>query len=183
MTGRVVVPYDLLVGGLLMRPAYRRLAGTVAREVPPGGAVLDVGTGPARLLRAMAALRPDLVLTGIDPSADMLARARRQTAGVPGFRLVEAFAEDLPVGDASQDAVVSSLSSHHWADAAAAIAEQARVLTPGGRWWLLDLRRELSEQLPERIRQAGLDCVAVDPRLGWYYGRRFGLLTARKAAG
>jgi ubiquinone/menaquinone biosynthesis C-methylase UbiE len=49
----------------------------------------------------------------------------------------------LPYRDGSVDLVVSTLSQHHWPDPAAALAELSRVLAPGGRIWIYDLRRAL----------------------------------------
>src|SRR5690606_3794034 len=54
----------------LFRGIYRRLARDIAGFAPDGGHVLDVGTGPGVLLAELARIRPDLRLTGVDPSAD-----------------------------------------------------------------------------------------------------------------
>lgn len=180
MAGWVVRPYDWFVGGVLMRGTYRRIADGATVGIPDGGRVLDVGTGPGRLVAEIAGRRPGLDVVGIDPSADMLARARRRTAGFENARAVLAAAEDLPFEDGSIDAVVSSLSSHHWADAGAALAEQARVLRPGGRLWVLDLASHLDEDLGETIADAGLRLTDDDPGLPGLAGRRLVLLSARK---
>jgi ubiquinone/menaquinone biosynthesis C-methylase UbiE len=117
----------------LMRGPYRRIAVDVVSAAPPGAGVLDVGTGPGRLLVEIARLRADLRLTGVDLSRDMVATARRNLADL-GERAtaVEGDVADLPFGDDSFDLVVSSLSLHHWADPAAGAGELARVLRPGG---------------------------------------------------
>jgi len=127
-----------------MRPLYRAMARTVVADLPPGGRLLDVGTGPGRLLLAIARLRPDVEAVGIDPSPDMVDRAEShaRAAGVGGRVTARvATAEDLPFPDSSFDVVVSSLSAHHWADPARGVVEQARVLRPGGHLWVCDLRR------------------------------------------
>jgi len=122
---------------------YRAAAGQLLAELPSGGRVLDVGTGPGQLLVEVARRRPDVTGAGIDPSADMIGHAqRRLTAATAAdrFDLHVAAAEDLPFPDGSFDAVVSTLSSHHWADPSAAVDEQARVLRPHGKLWIFDLR-------------------------------------------
>ncbi|HLT11379.1 MAG TPA: class I SAM-dependent methyltransferase [Micromonosporaceae bacterium] len=125
----------------LFRGIYRRLARDIAGFAPDGGHVLDVGTGPGVLLAELARIRPDLRLTGVDPSADMVDAARRNCAQY-GERIValEGDAARLPLDDRSADVVVSSFSLHHWDDPAAAAPELARVLRPGGRVVIYDFR-------------------------------------------
>jgi SAM-dependent methyltransferase len=50
---------------------------------------------------------------------------------VPGVEVLEGVAEDLPLGDASVDAVVVG-NAFHWFDGARAVGELVRVLRPGG---------------------------------------------------
>src|SRR5258705_7495374 len=77
--GRSSRVYDVMSRRVL-RGMYRRLAADVAAVAPDGAAVLDVGTGPGVLLVELAKLRPDLRLTGVDLSADMIAAAQRNLA-------------------------------------------------------------------------------------------------------
>jgi len=137
--GRSSRIYDL-VSRRVLRGLYRRLATDVAGVAPNGGAVLDIGTGPGVLLVELAARRPDLRLTGLDLSADMIAAATRN---------LERFGEQacarvgdvtsLPFPDRSFDLIVSSLSLHHWDHPEAAVPELARVLRPGGQVYIYDL--------------------------------------------
>ena len=142
LVGRHAALYDQLMTRALGW-LYRSVANRVLATLPHGADVLDVGTGPGRLLVELATRRPDIHLTGIDPSADMVGHANRRlekaALAIPGDIRV-ASAESLPFPDEAFDAVVSTLSSHHWADPAAAVAEQARVLRPGGVLWIFDLR-------------------------------------------
>lgn len=132
--------YDIAARRLL-RGVYRRLAVDVADLAPPEGAVLDVGTGPGVLLVEVARRRPDLRLTGVDLSADMVAAANRNL-GPFGDRATATVGNvtDLPFPDGSFDLVVSSLSLHHWDHPEAAGPELARVLKPGGRLCVYDFR-------------------------------------------
>jgi ubiquinone/menaquinone biosynthesis C-methylase UbiE len=180
MSGWIVRPYDLVVGGLLMRGTYRRIADAVTVGVADGGRVLDVGTGPGRLVAEIARRRPGLTVVGVDPSADMIGRARSRTAALANAQVRLAAAEDLPLEDDSVDAVVSSLSSHHWADSGRALAEQVRVLVPGGRFWLVDLAGHLAEDMADQIEAVGLWPTDEDPGLGAGVFRRLRVLTARK---
>lgn len=136
--GRSSRVYDVLSRRVL-RGMYRRLAADVAGAAPDGGAVLDVGTGPAVLLVELAGRRPDLRLTGVDLSADMVTAAKRNLE--PFGDRASALVGDvtsLPFPDRSFDLIVSSLSLHHWDDPEAAVPELARVLRPGGRVYIYD---------------------------------------------
>ncbi|HYI58453.1 MAG TPA: class I SAM-dependent methyltransferase [Microlunatus sp.] len=180
MTGWVVPLYDWFVSGVLMRGTYRRIAAGLTAGVRDGERVLDIGTGPGRLVAEIARRRPGLEVVGIDPSPDMLRRARSRTSRLANARAVLASAEDLPFEDESVDAVVSSLSSHHWADSADALAEQARVLRPGGRLWVLDLASHLDDDLSAEVTAAGLRLTDEDAAPRGVVGRRLVLISARK---
>ena len=98
--------------------------------------MLDVGTGPGVLLVELARRRPDLRLTGVDLSADMIAFAGRNLGGRGEVHVGDV--ADLPFEDGSFDVIVSSLSLHHWESPADAVPELARVLRPGGRVLIYD---------------------------------------------
>jgi ubiquinone/menaquinone biosynthesis C-methylase UbiE len=150
--GRSSRMYDF-VSRRVLRVFYRRLAADVAAEAPPGGAVLDVGTGPGVLLVELAKRRTDLRLTGVDLSADMVAAATRNLE--PFGERAAAQAGDvtaLPFADKSFDLIVSSLSLHHWDHPEAAVPELARVLRPGGRVYIYDFPIAPFDKLSDAAR-------------------------------
>jgi ArsR family transcriptional regulator len=106
---------------------------------PEIGRLLDIGTGTGRLLELVA---PHVsAALGIDASRAMLALARSRLAH-PGLthcavRLADMYR--LPLPDAGFDAVVLQMVLHYAEDPAAALAEAARVLAPGGRLLVVDL--------------------------------------------
>jgi ubiquinone/menaquinone biosynthesis C-methylase UbiE len=156
ITGGHAAYYDRVVSRLLLGRLYAAAAQRVTEAAPNAASILDVGTGPGRLLVEIAHRRPDLRLTGVDPSADMVARAQAvaRDAGVSGrIDVRAAAAEALPFGDGEFDVVVSTLSAHHWNDLAAGIREQARVLRPGGDLWVLD-RRASADSVRAALREA-----------------------------
>jgi len=138
----------------LLRGFYRRLADDIAATAPQGGAVLDVGTGPGVLLVELARRRPDLQLTGIDLSADMIVAAARNLSEF-GATATVGSVTDLPFPDGSFDLIVSSLSLHHWDEPEAAVPELARVLRPGGRLVVYDLRFAPFDKLATAARDGG----------------------------
>jgi ubiquinone/menaquinone biosynthesis C-methylase UbiE len=110
----------------------------------PEGVLVDVGCGPGFLAAQASRRFPGLKVIGLDISEEMLALARRNW-GAGAYRdleLINGNAQHLPFADGALDCLVSSLSIHHWTDAPMAFREFKRVLKPGGRLLLLDLRRD-----------------------------------------
>lgn len=120
---------------------FRPIAADVARALPEGGRVLEVGSGPGHLAIQMASAH-GLDVVGLDLDAAMIERARgnaaRTAAATPPSFVVGDVAS-LPFPDDTFDVVVSTLSMHHWEDPSAGLNEIARVLKPGGRALIWDL--------------------------------------------
>ena len=99
--------------------------------VAPGKDVLDVacGTGNATIPAARAGAR----VTGLDFAPALLDIAREQAAdAMVEIDFVEGDAQELPFGDASFDAVVSTFGHMFAPDQCARRREMKRVLRPGG---------------------------------------------------
>jgi ubiquinone/menaquinone biosynthesis C-methylase UbiE len=155
-TGRSSRFYNLMSRRVIRR-MYRRFATDIAAVAPPGAQLLDVGTGPGILLVELAALRPDLRLTGVDLSPDMVSAAQRNLAPL-GDRATAQVGDvtRLPYPDDSFDLIVSSLSLHHWDDPGAAVPELARVLRPGGQVRIYDFPFAPFGALTEAARAASV---------------------------
>ena len=111
-------------------------------ELSAGQRVLDVGCGTGTLaIEAAKAVGPNGRVDGIDPSPEMIARAKSK-ALVSGqnAHFQEAGIESVPFPDRSFDAVLSSLMFHHLDGPLqlAGLAEIHRVLAPGGRLTIID---------------------------------------------
>ena len=102
-------------------------------NIPSGGVALDVGSGPGNVTASLAhAAGSDGIALGVDISEPMLARAVHAEAG-PRVGFLRADAQQLPFRDETVDAVVSLAMLQLIPNPAAAVAEMARVLRPGGR--------------------------------------------------
>jgi ubiquinone/menaquinone biosynthesis C-methylase UbiE len=135
--------------------------------------VLDVGCGTGTL--AIAAARrvgPSGAVDAIDPSADLLARARkkaRRAGAEVSFNL--GAADALPFPDNSFDLVLSTLVWHHLEHEAIknAALEAHRVLKPRGRFMLVDIGgvQEPGKRTMHAPHggQVVFDLAAIAPRL------------------
>jgi ubiquinone/menaquinone biosynthesis C-methylase UbiE len=103
----------------------------------PGDAVLDVACGPGNTTRRLARdVGPDGLVVGLDAAAGMLAQGVRDTRD-ERLAFVRGDAEALPFEDQSFDGVACHGALYLIGDPFAALAEQVRVLKPGGRIALL----------------------------------------------
>jgi len=100
----------------------------------PGERVLDVACGTGVVARLAAELVGAAgTVAGLDSNPGMLAVARSTTPPGMAIDWHEASAEEMPLPDASFDAVLSQMGLQFVPDKDAALSEMARVLVPGGR--------------------------------------------------
>ena len=97
-----------------------------------GGRVLEIGAGTGVNLDLYPEAVEELVLVEPDPHMAKRLRARLAESG-RAARVIEAPAERLPYEDSSFDTAVGTLVFCTIPDPAAALAEAARVLKPGGK--------------------------------------------------
>ena len=117
----------------MLAPLYRR----VGAEVPiERGRLLDVGCGPGRLDRLLAAANPELTVVGLDASPEMVRQAGLGPA-LPNLEFRTGSVESLDLAD-KFDFAVSLLSFHHWEEPDRGLAAVHRALRPGGRFWIYE---------------------------------------------
>ncbi len=117
-----------------LRPAGDGWNQLAERELAPLAGttrLVDVGCGTGRFA-VLAADRLGARVWGVDRSAEMLREAKRRPGG-RGVGWRRADAEQLPFRDRWFDGAHSHLVLHLVDDLPAAVAELARVLSPGGR--------------------------------------------------
>jgi ubiquinone/menaquinone biosynthesis C-methylase UbiE len=131
-------------------PQMRLLRWFVARRavaMTQAGQAVDLGSGPGHLVIKLAQAAPDLMVTGIDLSDEMLAEAERyaRRSGLEDrITFKRGNVAQIPFPDSSLDLVVSTLSLHHWSDPVGVLDEIVRVLRPGGSFLVFDLRRDMT---------------------------------------
>lgn len=116
-----------------LSPLHRRIGAEIPIEE---GRLLDVGCGPGKLSRLLAAANPALEVVGLDASPDMLRQARRGPA-LPNLEFHEGRVEDASFEEAF-DFAVSVLSFHHWEEPQRGLAAVHALLSPGGRFWIYE---------------------------------------------
>jgi ubiquinone/menaquinone biosynthesis C-methylase UbiE len=121
----------------------RRIILKALTQHRPQGILVDIGCGPGYLAAGISRRFPDLMVTGLDISDEMVRLAKRNwSSSYPGVEFLMGDAQRLPFPDNAVDFIVSSLSLHHWVDSRVAFREVHRVLKPGGQFLVFDLRRD-----------------------------------------
>ena len=133
----------------------------------PIGSLLDIGTGTGRMLELFAPRAE--VAVGIDRSSDMLrlARVKLEAAGIGGATLRQGDMYALPLADSSADSIILHQVLHYAQQPGAAIAEAARVLSPGGRLLVIDFAQHDRAELREQDAHLRLG-FADDAMRGWF---------------
>jgi len=113
--------------------------------------VADLGCGEGYL--TVEASRWASTVVAVDRSETVLERARALATRRRVSNVVwkQGELEKLPIRDASVDVALLSQALHHAVDPARAIAEAARILVPGGRLLVLDLREHEEGWVRDRL--------------------------------
>ena len=142
----------------------------------PIGQLIDIGTGTGRMLELFAGRAGHAL--GIDRSSEMLrlARAKLSEQGLGNTELRQADLYALPLGDGAADVAIIHHVLHFAQQPGAAIAEAARVLTPGGRLLIADFAPHDREEL--RARDAHTRLGFSDEQMATWFAAA-GLAPAR----
>lgn len=113
---------------------YRSFLQPVIEEIPAKSTVLDIGTGPAKLLQILVQEK-NADCTGIDIDAGMLAEARTKLAGTSARLFQINTGSDLPFEDNSFDEIFFCNVLFNLSPEAGLILlqEASRVLKPDGK--------------------------------------------------
>lgn len=135
---------------------YGRRAHELALYLPKGSLILDLGTGRGKLLFELAELGFRVI--GLENNTEMVKRGNNQIHEknlASDTRFMEGSALDIPLADESFDAVADIGLLHHIkpADYPAYASEAARVLKPGGFFFLVTLSKATPQYLSWRPNQ------------------------------
>lgn len=111
------------------------------------GTALEIGHGPGYLGLEWLKFTTNTRLVGLDISPDMQKMAQKNAEDYGFAERTEYHlgnCNTLPFEDDSFDAVFSNGSLHEWSEPQKAFNEIWRVLKPGGRYYVSDLRRDMS---------------------------------------
>ncbi len=146
------------------------------------GRLVDIGTGTGRMIELFADRAASVI--GIDRSSEMLrlARTKLDEAGVGSASLRQGDMYALPLADGSADVVLLHQVLHYAHAPAAAIAEAARLLAPGGRLLIVDFAPHDREDLRQRDAHARLG-FADEAVLGWLQAAQLDAAAIDRLAG
>ena len=146
----------------------------IIKEGISAGMALEIGPGPGYLGLEWLKKTNGTRLKGLEISEDMIALARKNAAGYGLADRVEYYlgdAQKMPFEDKHFDAVFTNGSLHEWAHPENIFNEIARVIKPGGKYIISDLRRDMIAPIRWFL------WLTVKPK-----GMRPGLITSIKAS-
>ncbi len=136
---------------------FRKLAEALAGQVVPGGSVLEVAPGPGYLAIELARLGTYRV-TGLDISRTFvrMATENAQQAGVVAM-FHQGDAAAMPFPAEHFDFIVCRAAFKNFTEPVQALNEMFRVLRPGGKALIIDLRSDApAEALNAEVKRMGL---------------------------
>ena len=138
---------------------FQALAERLAKAIPPGAQLLEVAPGPGYLAIEIAK-RGQYAITGLDISKTFVeiatANARRASVTID-FQHGNASA--MPFADDTFDLILCRAAFKNFSQPLAAMNEMYRVLKPGGRALIIDLRKDASMD--------DISAYIKDANLGW----------------
>jgi ubiquinone/menaquinone biosynthesis C-methylase UbiE len=143
-----------------MMNEYVTLAQRIAAQLAPASAVLEVAPGPGYFCIELARLGA-FQITGLDLSRTFVRLAAMQAAKARvSVEFLEGSASSLPFPARSFDFVVCRAAFKNFAKPDEALHEMSRVLRPGGRALIIDLKADATpDAIREHIDAMGLSTV------------------------
>ncbi len=163
MFNRIAHRYDTMNRLMTVGQDVRWRRAVIRRAaLPANSRLLDLGAGTGDLAQEALRQHPDCLPTAADFTLGMMYQGRER----PGANRIDWNAADalhLPYPDQSFDAVVSGFLLRNVSDIRQSLAEQYRVLKPGGRLVALDTTRPPQSLLTPLIK---IHLHTIIPTLG-----------------
>jgi ubiquinone/menaquinone biosynthesis C-methylase UbiE len=143
-----------------MMNEYITLAQRIAAQLAPGSAVLEVAPGPGYFCIELARLGA-FQITGLDLSRTFVRLATMQAAKARvAVEFLEGSASNLPFPARSFDFLLCRAAFKNFAKPDQALHEMSRVLRPGGRALIIDLKADATpDSISQYIDALGLSTV------------------------
>ena len=135
-------------------------------EKEPFRDLLDAGCGPAPMISLLSEKYPDRHYTGLDLTPAMIEQAKKKN--IPNATFVVGDCENFPFKNNSFDAIICSMSFHHYPNPQAFFDSVKRCLRPNGRLLLRDVTSDnkVLVWLMNCCRKAGLKVEKFEIRKG-----------------
>jgi ubiquinone/menaquinone biosynthesis C-methylase UbiE len=138
--------YDHLTNIRGINQGFEEIALFLDDQIKQGN-LLDIGTGPGRLLKAIHEKNPDLNLFGLDISSSMMDLARHNLRSIKNL--------DLRIGNIVKtdyssnffDGIVSTGSFYNWDQPVEGLNEIFRILKPGNIAYIFETTRDYDKKL------------------------------------
>lgn len=143
-----------------MMKEYVELARRISNEIPRGSAVLEVAPGPGYFCTELAKLG-SYAITGLDISHTFVKMAAKKAAQA-GVKVdfKQGSASKMPLQSSTFDFLLCRAAFKNFAEPVAALQEMSRVLRPGGRGLIIDLKRNASpEEVGRQVDAMGLSTM------------------------
>lgn len=145
-----------------MMNEYVELAERIASQLAPGSSALEIAPGPGYFSIELAR-RGSYIVTGIDISRTFVRMAAKKAAetGVKvDFR--QGSASNLPIQSDSYDFLLCRAAFKNFGEPVRALQEMCRVLKPGGKGLIIDLKGDIPSGNQPASRWHGIIHVQPD---------------------
>ena len=117
-----------------MERRHKRLAARMLEriEIPLDARLLDIGCGYGWIAKMLSNRVPDGAIVGIDPSHEMIWKARDACDGLASTLFAPGSAEEIPWAEDYFTHILSIESAYYWTDVPSALREIYRVAAYGG---------------------------------------------------
>ncbi len=149
----------------------------IQKHVKAGGSVLEVAPGPGYLSIELKKLG-NYKITGLDISNTFveIAKGNAKAAGVE-IEFKQGNASDMPFEDRTFDFIMCTAAFKNFSEPVNALKEMYRVLRPGGKAWINDMRFDISgktinDYVHNEMKEKGLSALFMKFTFKYFLKKR-----------